>query len=51
MFNDDKGLINFLQCVDKYEAQEIDFNDFVKNGYGKETIFWSRGCAIKTKNI
>jgi len=39
VFNDDMDLIKFLHCVDQYEAQEIDFNAFVEEVDGKETLF------------
>lgn len=39
IFQDDADLLNFLQCVDHYEAQAINFNDFVEEIDEKETLF------------
>lgn len=50
-FNDGIDLINFLHCIDHYEAQDIDFNAFIKELDGKQTVFVQEVVQLKTNKI
>lgn len=51
VFEDDDDLVKFLQCIDKYDAQEIDFNAFVENVDGKDMVFGKEVVQLKTNKI
>jgi len=38
VFNDDKALLRFLHCIDEFENQEINFQNFVEIINGKEAL-------------
>lgn len=39
VFEDDDDILKFIQCIDRYETKEIDFNAFVEVIDGKDTDF------------
>jgi len=51
VFDSDADIINFLHCADYYENQEIDFNAFVEEHDGKETLFGQEVVQLKTNKI
>jgi len=51
VFDNNSDIINFLHCADHYENQEIDFNAFVEEHDGKETLFGQEIVQLKTNKI
>jgi len=50
-FDDDKDLLRFPYCIDEYENQEMDFQNFVEVVDGKETLLGKELIQLKTNKI
>jgi hypothetical protein len=51
VFESDEDILNFIQCVDNYDSQVIDFNNLIEVIDGKETIFGNEILQLPTNEI